>query len=101
MEKHPVLADLKSDRIEKKHLQCYKLGDYKSLTQNGRIANPSEQRRGSGKGALTPPKGGRGAWRLGGGFSSLVEAWRVLSDKKIPQFFEGIEILRTFVQQNE
>ena len=25
MEKHPVLADLKSDRIEKKHLQCYKL----------------------------------------------------------------------------
>ena len=25
MEKHPVLADLKSDRIEKMHLQCYKL----------------------------------------------------------------------------
>ena len=77
------------------------MGNYKSLTQNGRIANPSEQRRGSAKGALTPPKGGRGAWMLGGDFSSLVEAGKGLSDEKIPQFFEGIEILRTFVLQNE
>ena len=43
MEKHPVLADLKSDRIEKSICNAISCGDYKSLTQNGRIANPSEQ----------------------------------------------------------